>query len=303
MIWLHLISIYIEYVIDIGSLAIQHYKEIKNEVLKWNVLVKVETITVTSGSSKQHYLRTSYRVKAWHGVELQPDDSGFCTLGGKYRTLLSNFLLPQVPMWNHSLVIVRLITALVVTTPTGSTTCHARICVVYNKAWPVKTSSHRQDIVVMVTISLNTDKLSLNTTYHIKFAFTIVTATWLLIQRGVLKCYHLACFQIVEIIQELPELWSFQSYTLSVALDWHRHMLDIRYMNIIRYILLYFSYLCVPWTWIQSWYYWYLLQRECFDDVNLVNRLLLSCITNIFLLLYVCYSILSIIYPGGWCFV
>ena len=35
-------------------------------------------------------------------------------------------------------------------------------------------------------------------------------------------------------------------------------------------MLLHFSYRCVSWTWAQAWY------RYIFDDVNLINRLLLS---------------------------
>ena len=48
---------------------------------------------------------------------------------GNTVPLLSNFLLPQIHLWNNFFVSIRLIAALVVTTPTGSTTCHAWISV------------------------------------------------------------------------------------------------------------------------------------------------------------------------------
>ena len=90
------------------------------------------------------------------------------------------------------------------------------------------------------------------------------------------------------------ELQSLQFYTFSVALDWHWHTLDILCINIIRYLLLYFSYRWVPWIWIQ--------ERYCyvFDDVHLMKRLLLSQLY--FVLPYICNNILINIYLGDWRF-
>ena len=80
------------------------------------------------------------------------------------------------------------------------------------------------------------------------------------------------------------DLQSLEFYTFSVALDWHWHTLDILCINIIRYLLLYFSYRCVLWIWIQKWY--------CiFNDVHLMNRLLLSRLLVYFILPYICNNI------------
>ena len=83
------------------------------------------------------------------------------------------------------------------------------------------------------------------------------------------------------------ELQSRQFYTFSVSLDWHWHTLDILCINIIRYLQLCFSYRCLPWTWIQEWYCY------LFDDVHLMNRLLLFRPLIYFILPYICNNIWS----------
>ena len=94
------------------------------------MLVKAETLTATSGSTKQHSLRTYHQVMAWQGLDLPPDKYGFRILDGKYLPFSPNFLLLQMPFWSHSFVIVKLI-ATRVDALAGSTICHAWICVVY----------------------------------------------------------------------------------------------------------------------------------------------------------------------------
>ena len=92
------------------------------------------------------------------------------------------------------------------------------------------------------------------------------------------------------------ELQSLQFYTFPVALGWHWHTLDILCINIIRYLLLYFSYRCVLWTWRQELYCY------LFVDEHLMNRLLLSRSLVYFILPYICKNILTNIYPDDWRF-
>ena len=81
----------------IDTLAGQCYKEFKTKVLKGNVLVKAETLTATSGSTKQHSLRTYHQIMAWLDLDLPPDKYGFRILDGKYLPFSPNFLLIQMP--------------------------------------------------------------------------------------------------------------------------------------------------------------------------------------------------------------
>ena len=126
----------------IDTLAVQRYKEFKTKVVKGNVLVKAETFTVTSGSTKQHSLWTYHQVLAWLGLDLPPDMYGFHILDGKYRAIFTE--LPAAPdaLLKPFFVIVRLI-ATRVDALAGSTICHARICVVYARAWAAETPSHQ----------------------------------------------------------------------------------------------------------------------------------------------------------------
>ena len=126
----------------IDTLAVQCYKEFKTKVLKGNVLVKAETLTATSGSTKQHSLWTYHQVLAWLGLDLPPDMYGFHILDGKYRAIFTE--LPAAPdaLLKPFFVIVRLI-ATRVDALAGSTICHARICVVYDRAWAAETPSHQ----------------------------------------------------------------------------------------------------------------------------------------------------------------
>ena len=107
-----------------------------------------------------------------------------------------DFLLP---FWNHYFVIVRLMTALV-DVPASSWIHHTWICVVYARAWPAKTSS--QQLVYQTLLWWwQSFFILINLEYHINFAYTCVTETWLCIPYGALEGYHLACVQIIGIIQ------------------------------------------------------------------------------------------------------
>ena len=124
---------------------------------------------------------------------------------------------------------------------------------------------------------------------HINFSYTCVTETWLSILYGAFEVYCLACVKIIEIIQGLLNYNHFNNTY------WINYIYI--YIYIIRHMLLYFGYHCVPWTWmIQAWY-WYI-----FDDVNLMNRLLLSRPLVYFILQYICNTILINIYPDDWRF-
>ena len=133
----------------------------------------------------------------WLGVELPPDGNGFHKLDGKYHTIF-----------------IRLPTALLKSVfrncktdcSTGSCTCPklnlsctdmCGVCqgLTINKHGYLSVS----DTVMMVTIVFFF--ILRNVEYHLNFAYTCVTKTWLCIPYGVLEGHHLVCVQIIGIIQ------------------------------------------------------------------------------------------------------
>ena len=220
----------------IDTLAVQRYKEFKTKVLKGNVLVKAETLTATSGSTKQHSLWTYHQVLAWLGLELPPDMYGFHILDGKYRAIFTE--LPAAP----DALLKPFFCNCKTDCNTGWCTCRKHnlpctdMCGVCQglgcrNTEPPSMTNWMFHVLLWWWQSLF---ILTDLEYHINFAYTNIIETWLFCE-----LYHLACVQIIGISQKLSGFESLQFCTFSVTLDWHWHMLDMLYINIIRYLLLY----------------------------------------------------------------
>ena len=259
------------------TLAVQRYKEFKTKVLKGNVLVKAETLTATSGSTKQHSLRTYHQVMAWLGLDLPPDKYGFRILDGKYRAIFTELAAAPDALLKSFFCNCK--------TDCNTSRCTCRkynlpctdMCGVCQGLGCRNTEppSMTNWMFHMLWWCWQSLFLLTDLEYHINFAYTNIIETWLFCE-----LYHLACVQIIGISQKFSGLESPQFWTFSVALDWHWHILDILYINIIRYLLLYFNKLCVRITTEVTYWWSKSLNRNWFiifcQQIQLLNGVILD---------------------------
>ena len=148
------------------------------------------------------------------------------------------------------------------------------------------------DTVMMVTIVLYTEKLG------ILYQLCIYLCNWNLSMYpvGVLEGYHLAYVQIIGIIQAHLNYNHFNS----IHFLWHWIGIDIHWIysaSISSGICCYISVTVMFHEYgYREWY------CNVFDDVHLMNRLLLSRLLVYFIVPYLCNNILINIYVDDWHF-